>query len=266
MFDTSAILENARIAVGDYLRKHTVAVWQEFPEETPFIGSGTCIEINDRLFISTAAHNFKDVPRGGKVTLLSANSSSRIPLKVIGQNYGYYGHSRILDTAWVEIDVQSAEQENLFGVPLHTVEPHHVIDIENGNYEVVGLPMQLHSVTEDRTHYIVPLAVYNTMPGKSADPDDDNLMLDYSETAMTNQGIVTMPHPGGMSGGGIWSVPLVDRPDIWIPSKFRLAGIVTDYFHLRDEICGQIRGLRMHHWLKLVLNDHPELREHIGDL
>lgn len=55
---------NAYVAMGEYMCNYCVAIWQRH-EEDEYVGSGTCIEIDARLFLSTAAHNFKVVPRGG---------------------------------------------------------------------------------------------------------------------------------------------------------------------------------------------------------
>jgi hypothetical protein len=69
-----------------------------------------------------------------------------------------------------------------------------------------------------------------------------------------------MPHPGGLSRGGIWSVPCLEKDEVWSAYKYRLVGLNTDY---RES---QVIGMRMDHWLRLVLNDHPELRKHIESL
>jgi hypothetical protein len=66
-----------------------------------------------------------------------------------------------------------------------------------------------------------------------------------------------MPHPAGISGGGIWFIPLLPMGEICSAQKYKLVGINRAYLK------NTVLGIRMYHWLKLVLSDHPELRESI---
>jgi hypothetical protein len=214
--------------------------------------------------LSTAAHNFQDVPNGGRFRLFSASSSTETPLTALAWNHGNYGKPGTLDAAWLEIDRQSASENKLAGVSLDRVDPYHESDPDRIEYEVVGFPIELHTLerTETRNLYRATPIVYNTHLGRGAKLGDDELLLDYSGTAETDDGTVKLPYPGGMSGGGIWSVPIFEDEEIWSAAKFNVVGITTHYL----PSSGQLRGSRMHHWLRLVHDDVPELREHIAPL
>ncbi len=163
----------------------------------------------------------------------------------------------------MEIDLQSAARQKVVGVSLDVVDAYHLMDIKKGTYAILGLSPDFRRLGSDPTNQNhIPLVYGFVKPGKHADPKHDRLFLHFAEKAVKDQNLVPMPNPGGLSGGGIWSVPLVKKNQVWSPHKYRLAGITTHFF----EISRQIRGLRMHHWLKLLLVDHPELSQHVEPL
>jgi hypothetical protein len=264
--DIERILEHAKTAVQDHVRAHTGGVWQESTGDSPIIGSLTCIRIADRLFLATAAHNFKDLRKSGKVTVFSSSVRSTTPLNIIGSNYSEYGDPGSLDCAWLEVDLESAKRAKLEGVPLKYVDAYHQLTFKagGGNYDVVGMPAELARFEDDEKtrHYQIPIVVYNTHPGSKATPKDDDLRVDYHEAAEIDGTKVSLPHPGGLSGGGIWFLRDVTLEELWSPANNRLVGIITTYVESSHEVI----GLRMYHWLNLLLQDHPELKEEIEPL
>ena len=254
---------NANDATGSFMSKHSIALWQRLGKQE-HVGSGTCVEIDGRLFIATAAHNFQDIPRGGTVTFLPGlYGSSHTPLKDIAHNYGAYGAKGTPDVAWIEIDPQSARESNVLGISLDVIKSWHTMrpDEEYGNYEVTGFPAGL-SERISRLESKVWLIIYNTKPGKNTKSDD--LVLDYAESAFRQlpggeRVLTPLPHPSGISGGGIWYTPSVKVTEVWSPSRCRLIGIATEYWERKREIV----GLRIRHWLTFLLDDHPELRTSI---
>lgn len=267
IFGTYDLQKNARSAQGEYIRRHTVAVWQKCPGNETYIGSATCIQIADRLFISTAAHNFEDIPNGGTVTLYSVTSGTPVSLQVIDQNHGEYGAEGTLDVAWMEIDPQSAAEEKVAGVSLDVVDSYHNTDIENGTYAILGFSPDFRRLGANPANTnSIPLVFGYLKPSKDTDPADDRLLLHLPKEVVKNQSFLPMSKPGGLSGGGIWSVPLLDDSPIWSLAKYRLAAMTIEHSHLSGEVEGDIIGLRMYHWLKFLLADHPELCKHIEPL
>lgn len=261
MFNASDKLKEGNRAIGAYIRRNIVAVLQEF-EGKEYMGSGVCVQISDRLFIATAAHNFQDVPSGGTFKLLSPNILPPTPLQVKDRNYSSYGQEGTLDTAWLEVDEQQARKENLTGITLDTIEPYHVMDKENATYASVGFAPHFLVLATNPNSNSDPIVIQYTKPAKDADPNDDELLLHLAEQAVKDGVNVPMPFPGGISGGGIWSVPHLDKTEIWSPEKYRLIGINTSVTVDVD----QIIGLRMYHWLRLLHSDHPELHQYLDPL
>jgi hypothetical protein len=92
-----------------------------------------------------------------------------------------------------------------------------------------------------------PLIVHYTKPDKDVDPRGAYLDLRYPEMAVKNGVNVPLPHPGGISGGGIFTVPHLEKTQIWSPDRYRLAGINI----LVSDSGLQIIGLKMYYWLRL---------------
>ncbi|MFL6211901.1 MAG: hypothetical protein ACJ74W_23850 [Pyrinomonadaceae bacterium] len=259
-----AILDNARLALENYLRNRTAGIYIVMSPMEADVGSAICIEIGGRLFIATAAHNFRGMNAADSVTLFSANRSSAIPLTVIQANYRQDLPDDEADIAWLEIDPVSASNSDLTGVSLGSVTPYPTPDIA-GFYMVNGFPAGLKR--EERRNandrnFVVPLALYITHAVPQEDLANGDIVLSYARTAIGPTGIGEMAQPHGMSGGGIWHIPPPDDPIIWMPERLRLIGITTVYFRRRDEV----RGVRMHQWLQLLYADLPELRPTLGPL
>ena len=167
-----------------------------------------------------------------------------------------------MDTAWIEIERESALQAGLIGVSLDVIDPYHIMDVENGRYLVVGLPSGFYTLTdrpddEDNT----PLMGYFTIPGIQANEMDDRLFLDYERNTVLPSGeVVDLPEPGGISGGPIWLIPDLGDNEIWSPHKYSLVGF--NIIYSRE----QVIGLRMYLWLRFVEDDHPELRRFISPI
>jgi hypothetical protein len=254
------IQKEGRVAQEAFIRSHLVAIDQNFIDGERKIGSATCIEIGERFFLCTAAHNFKCTDNGGTVGYVAPHASGGISLNPIRWNFGELGIDDTIDTAWVEIERESAERADLVGVPLSIIESMHMMDVENDHFLTVGIPPAFFKLTskpddEDNT----PLFGYFTRPGIQANEIEDKIYLAYQRKALLPNGeIVDIPHPEGVSGGPIWLTPIYGEDEIWSTYKYRLIGFNTHYHR------EQIIGLRMHLWLKLLLSDLPDLEEYLG--
>jgi hypothetical protein len=86
-FLTPTEIARVREAIEIYIRNHVVGIFQYKGDDdpNPKIGSGVAIEIGDRLFVATAAHNLRDIPAGGKSALFSASCGKTVG--VIASNF-----------------------------------------------------------------------------------------------------------------------------------------------------------------------------------
>jgi hypothetical protein len=253
--------QQVREMMSGHIRRHSVAIWQEVSRDEVYIGSGVCIQIADRLFVATAAHNFKVILKGGSITPFS--TSSNTPLTVIAQNPGEYGKYGTLDLGWLEIDHESAAANGLEGLPLSWTIPYHEQKPDD-HFHVAGFRAAgAKRRSEDPRDVAVPIVIYNTISNVSAGGSDDRLLVSYGPAANTDQGLEVQPHPKGISGGGMWFIPPLDTSKkILSPADRPLVGVAIDYFKKNHEIS----GLRLYHWLKLIRDDHAELQEEIAPL
>lgn len=264
MMDIDALGDNIRLAIQNYLRNRTAGIYLVISPTETYVGTATCIEIGGRLFLATAAHNFRGMDVANSLIVFSANRSSTRPLTVVQANYRQGLSDDDADIAWLEIDTASAANSDLVGVTLGSIIPNPTLD-PDGAYIVSGFPAQLSREEQRNTHdrnFIIPLVLYITHPAPQEDLSGGDIALSYARTAIGPDGLGEMAHPRGMSGGGIWHIPPPDDPIIWTPERLRLIGITTLYFNNSDEV----RGVRIRYWLELLYADLPELRPILGQL
>jgi hypothetical protein len=254
-----------RTAMENYIRAPFVGIFQFRSEDhpkpdIPHIGSAVTFQIAGRVFLATAAHNFKDIPNGGKFHLFSATNGKSI--QNIAANLSEHGKSGTLDLAWLELDPLSAKEANLTPLPFDCIDPRHLFK-DVGFYLVTGMPAATTQVTKKDgiTNYNFHIVVYGTEPIDQ--PDADGVFrLQYLPDAMTHNGPAKMPEPHGMSGGAVWYVPPDASPLIWTPTKYHIIGVILQY----DRRVHEVSGLQMYRWLEFFSSDYPELQDHIAPL
>lgn len=256
---TAALYTHERFALQSCIRNRTAAIYLVLSPRETFAGSAICVAIENRIFIATAAHNFRGLDSGGSFTLFSANRSSDTPLAIIGANYRQNLPDGLPDIAWLEIDPASAAQSELIGVSLESIVTHPTLD-PSSLYMVTGFPTDLRreeNRTTNHTNFVVPLVLYVTHALPQQDLAIGDVVLSYQREGLGPDGFGIIAEPHGMSGGGIWHVQgQEDNLTVWNAGRTRLIGLTTTYGRGQNEI----RGVRMHHWLQLLMDDLPELR------
>ena len=119
--NSGAMLEAAWAAGQLYLRNRSAAFCFEYAPDDIEGGSAVCLEIGERLFIATAAHNFDRLADGVNWSAFGANRSSNHRLAILQGNYRIGRPDDEPDVAWLEIDPRSAENSDLVSVRLDDV-------------------------------------------------------------------------------------------------------------------------------------------------
>ncbi|MDX6577839.1 MAG: hypothetical protein QOE96_3792 [Blastocatellia bacterium] len=253
---------HARVASQNYIRNRSVGIYLTVSPQETYSGSAICLEINGRLFVATAAHNFDGVENGATFVAFSANRSSDTPLEIISSNLARNRSADGPDLAWLEVAVASARASDLEGVSLDSVNSRPVIHPMDG-YVATGFPVHLRReerVRPNHANFVVPLLIYFTAAARI---DDSAIVLDYHREGLGPQGPGLIAEPHGMSGGAVWHVPTKQGQDgIWNPGRIRLIGVTTRYVRAHNEL----HGLAMIEWLRLLAGDVPELAESINPL
>jgi hypothetical protein len=85
-----------------------------------------------------------------------------------------------------------------------------------------------------------------------------DLLLEWPPSDL-RQSEVGVPHPSGVSGGGVWLSPrFINNPE-WTHSDLRLVALARAW---RRE-SRQLVATRIEHWLRLLASDKPYTRNEI---
>lgn len=227
-------------------------------------GSGTCIRIAGRFFISTAAHVLDNDPK--MHALLTPRRTDRLR-KIVGGGKRGGGRHDELDVAWLELSGAAAKTLDRHFLPLERMRAR--CDGRGEHLAFYGAPAddQKKSVAEDGLPVVTAIgSFWATKPlTERADlgyePElDRRIYLDWPTQIIGHDGEpYPLPEAWGMSGGGIWALNLRDdAPETWRPEYAQLVGIETGW--LRHDVPRRhLRGYQMHSWLRMLAEDLPEL-------
>lgn len=160
---------------------------------------------------------------------------------------------------WLEVDPNSAAACDLTGVTINALDAYPALN-ERDLYAMTGFPAELVQQVRDRPNhinYIVPMLVYFTHAVNIDQVPDDQIVFSFERNGIGPDGPGELPVPRGMSGGGIWHVPLREDPaeEVWNPGRMRLGGITIEYVDARREA----KGVPLREWLRVLGADLPEL-------
>jgi len=257
---------------GQGLHQHvyefTVCIFDEVKKE---LSSGTLVNIKDRIFIATAAHN---IPSRASETLQILPDQPR-PKHLGTLRPGWSGTDRTQDVGFIEIDPAAfavyfpgkqccslgrisimgigdpAQLMVLVGTPVQFVE---------SNPTDVGPPFVANQIAFTSTVLNQTQWPSNFKGGRAIDPAVD-VFLDYPAAGITKLDTgeplqLTTPH--GFSGGGMWSSQMTSG-EFWSPDMSQLFAIDNSW----DDIQRIVRGTQIIHWLNLLRSKLPEFKEHL---
>lgn len=233
-------------------------------------GTGTLFKIANRVLIATAAHVIVGNPNGRlwPATEKTRHESEGFPA------YASFARHPTLDVGYLEVSPEGAE--NYFGDRVFA----NIADIavvgtgrENKSVIVVGAPAEHIDVQkhDNRTGSIgAKVLFYWTVPPLVADwPDVSTDLLDVNndfvveyptDDQMAAEGFppINLPHPGGISGGGIWDQGF-DVGAVWTPHSTKLVAIQSSWYPKSRHL----RAIQIHHWLRMLYRDFHDLRDSI---
>lgn len=257
------IASQERVAAGNFTFQHTVGLVFRKEERFP-IASGVLISIKDKKFIITAAHNLNTALED--LFIISHDSPNSQTPKILR-----VGKSDRVDIGYLEINISEMKEFKRSFLTLDDCEFDYFSQAEDWLC-ITGFLDQMKSIKVNQSLKVFwfegsGLTIW-------CDPIDfekwrikdlkkeDHLILKYPQEGLIFERNIEgpPPHPGGLSGGGIWKVPI--NPDssgeIWHTGRVKLVGIehgwAPDY--------KQISGSKIKAFLELINRDYPKL---IGD-
>jgi hypothetical protein len=266
--DDGAILQHAWIAGQLYLRNRSAAFCFEYAPDDIEGGSAVCVEIANRLFIATAAHNFGRLAQRPNWSAFAANRSSNNGLRILQANYRVGRRDDEPDVAWLEIDRESARDSDLVGINIEDLLLYP--ELYHGKlYLATGFPAGLKHVSapnqDGHRDITIPFGIYFTTVVNAAEAAAAGglIVLDYQRAGIDVSGQLVEVEPHGMSGGGVWYAPEDVAPaPVWDPRRLKLVGLSREYFRHQHRLTSE----PMHIWLTLLRSDLPEMRDVIGPL
>lgn len=247
--------------------RYTVAILKYRSVKNSSVGSGTLVQIGSHFFIATAAHNL--TPYDDEYLYIGytkERSYEQLPIKRCSPQQNE--HEPDIDVGYMEItpDYANAMKEKSF-LPLNRIKP--FINLWKPRVFLNGFPSEL--VPKDlakKNMFNLHAMGYLT---ETRDPKNVNynnvesrdIFVDYDEIGVLvdKKPDFKMPEPYGISGGGLWALPMASKGKLWDPQDTMLIGIERSWIKSsRVVLCTQIQ-----HWLRMVANDYSDLAHCINE-
>ena len=265
-------------AVKQHLFPYSVCLFDTKDETDPSNGwaifSGTLVEIGRHLFVATASHCVENGDAPTRYWI--------IPDKPGFLNDGVPRVVRAIGSPEDHPDVGLLEVDKSTIALLPSKRPCGLAQLKTEGYgrtnrlvALIGSPQEyLSEETRGAARGFKAVVIsYNSVPLTRSEwpsilanpPFDENndILMDYpsgsqNTTRLDTAQPIELPHPGGMSGGGLWDQGF-NGQEIWSPNGVFLFGIQSRWNPDRR----YIRAVQIKHWLRLVHQHYPDLRQEI---
>jgi len=239
-------------AVGlQVAKKHTCMIAIEGDPPNP-IGSGTFVEVDNQLFVATAKHLFEGLQADKLIGIYWGEEDNRC---------GVTNSDIILDEKLDLAAIPMPADTKACGVSLGC---HHCdySDSETDLFVVSGVPSEKCKIDQHTKTIVVghfslglvslPRQSWPTNPEVPIFPDV-HMFFNYTRDLAINGNGERMNqiNPHGLSGGGIWSVPILSQGSVWSPANSTLVAIQSS---VESDKWRYLRATRIEHWLRLVSN------------
>lgn len=253
-------------AVNDWISNRSVALLLTPEEGSLYVGSAVAIEICGRLFLATAAHNFEGITASSQIRALPGGRRLERPLHILDWNFVQNAIDGDVDVAWLEVEFVSASASSVSFLSIDNLSCG-TVHQENTVFPVQGYPQA--SVDRDDVFEGVPLLCGTSVFSFSMPPstssldfqDGIDLLLEWPPSDLQDTD-VEVPHPSGVSGGGVWLMPRYSETPVWTCPDLRLVALSRAW----RRGTRQLVATRIEQWLRLLAEDHPYTRREIDPL
>jgi len=242
--------------LASYVSNRSVALLLR-PEGGLWVGSGVCIRIGARHFVATAKHNLQHNGQDLQI--------SDIEVRARGEKYGEplkvtsMGLASDVDLAWLELDSTASKRP-----PLAFVTTDEIASLPKKVGQepcfLLGYPAEMADNPSDaqqrpllESACIGTLSIVSSQRRGRVSPGTFAIEWPPHDGSLDD----SFPEPHGVSGGGVWLLPRHDDYLVWSPERSRLIGIEVAWCRDSKELV----VIRIEHWLELVANHLPELRD-----
>ena len=266
--DFRTLTYNEVNALAPHTFKYSVPILQYHSKDENYVGSGTLVQVGSRFFVATAAHNLTNDKTGVPDNCLYLGYTKNVthePFPFCGRKPSAGEKEPSIDVDYIEISHKIARSmtEKEF-LPLNRIRP--FTDFWPTRVFLTGFPagiVPLEAARRKKFHLDAIGYLTETRKPDSSECKGNkstDIFVDYEETSILvqNQEVITMPKPQGLSGGGLWALPIARKGTLWRPSDTTLIGIQRKRVKTAPAIlcCTQIQ-----HWLTSVADCYSDLRE-----
>lgn len=254
------------LAVSDWISDRSVALLLAPEEESLYIGSAAAIELCGRPFLATAGHNLDGIATRDQLRALPGGKRLERPLYILEWNVVQRTAAGNVDVAWLEVETVSAATSpaSFITVDRLLCGATHQDDTV---FVVHGYPEAL--IDREDVYEGVPLlsgtSVFSfSVPPGPTPPNargDSDLLLEWPPSDLREVD-VEVPHPSGVSGGGVWLFPRHTENPRWAYADLRLVALNRSW----RRSSRQLTATRIEHWLAALAQDKPFTRREIEPL
>jgi hypothetical protein len=261
------ITNNEVNALAPHTFKYSVAIFQYPDKPVGTVSSGTLVQIGSRFFIATAAHNLTPI-NDNCLYIAYGKEPVYEPFRFVRRKPLLNETEPEFDVGYIEIshDTAKSMNEKEF-LPLNRINP--FINFWPTRVFLTGFPAEMVSLESDLKNKFVSDAIgYLTETKKlnelKCNYDElTDIVVDYEPKSIfvEKQTGITMPQPFGLSGGGLWALPITQQEKLWTPNNTMLIGIKNSWV----EMSNIVRCIQIQYWLKCVAADYPDLEKIIAE-
>ncbi len=246
-----AELEGIKAVGLQVAKRHSCMIAKESGRPEP-IGSGTFVRLGSRLFVATAKHLFEGFRADELIGIYWGEEDNRA---------GVSRRNIILDEKLDLAAISLSPDTKACGVSLGFRQPNHP-QPEPDLFVVSGIPAEKCKIDPNsRTlvvgHFsmglvILPTHLWPTNPEVPICPDIDLLLHYTCDLAIDGRGApMRQINPRGLSGGGIWSVPVWSEGRVWSPASAALVAVQSS---VESAKWRYLRATKIEHWVGLVVD------------
>lgn len=263
------IAEHDGIAATAHLHRHTAGYvyFNDAGEEK--IGSGTFVQLGDRLFLATVAHT---KPNGLQSIHFVKKSPLAVPVPDECVIRRLTNDDSRIDVAVFELAANTAARVGQEAIGIERIYDG-VTGNPNTKGRLIGYPgkyvVQCTSVANVRRFHALGYGCEPIEPNRwgaisrvaGTFSEDVHVVVEFNRDVVSYGDPLPvpdgLPDPFGMSGGGMWQRPERTSDNaIWTPSELCLFAIQSSWLNKLD----YLKAIQIIHWLKLVADEYPDLR------
>lgn len=235
-------------AAGRYVAKHFTCFIAKNHGKPRLLGSGTLIRVEQRVYVATAKHLFEGL---GPSDLIAVYWNEKDHRAGVGRSEIVEAQGD-LDLAALPLDIQDPD----VGLSLDALGTARTSG-HNELFVISGIPTQSFACDEaSRTvvagHWSLGLVALpqQSWPAPGALNLDRHILFNYTKAfALDGNGKPMQAiDPPGLSGGGVWEVPISDE-GIWLPEQARLVAVQSS---VETKKWRFLCATRIRHWVEMV--------------